>query len=92
MAKKTIYKRDNRVFEVITLNCTCFRNLMAETYVSEVIRPNWKIFRTRYIDAKTFLVDDYETIAEGEIAMLDKILQKEKEDKKRNQKWQEFNK
>ena len=82
MAKKNIYERDNRVFEVVTLKNTCFPNLMAETYVSEVIRPNWKIFRTRHIDAKTFLVDDYETITEGEIAMLDKILQKEKKRKR----------
>ena len=60
--------------------------------VSEVVRPTWKIFRTRYIDSTVFFIDDYETILEGEVAMLDAILQKEKEEKERRQKWAEFNK
>lgn len=93
MAKKiNIYERDNRKFEVITVNVAGFHGLMAETYICEIIRPNWKIFRTRYIDTKTFFIDDYETILEGEIAMLDATLQKEKEEKERCQKWAEFNK
>lgn len=93
MAKKiNIYKRDNRKFEVITVNVMSFNGLVAETHVCEIVRPNWLIFRTRYIDSKVFFIDDYETILEGEIAMLDVILQKEKEEKERRQKWAEFNK
>ena len=93
MAKKTnIYERDNRKFEVITMNVAGFHGFMAETYVCEIIRPNWKIFRTRYISSKSFFTDEYETILEGEIAMLDKILQQEKEDNERRQKWADFEK
>ena len=93
MAKKiNIYERDNRKFEVITVNVLSFNGLLAETRVCEIVRPNWLIFRTRYIDSTSFFVDDYETILEGEIAMLDAILQKEKEEKERCQKWVEFNK
>ena len=93
MAKKTnIYERDNRKFEVITMNVAGFHGLMAETYVCEIIRPNWKIFRTRYINSKSFFTDEYETILEGEIAMLDKILQQEKEENERRQKWADFEK
>jgi hypothetical protein len=93
MAKKiNIYERDNRKFEVITVNVLSFNGLVAETHVREIVRPNWLIFRTRYIDSTVFFIDDYETILEGEIAMLDAILQKEKEEKERSQKWAEFNK
>ena len=93
MAKKiNIYERDNRKFEVITVNILSFNGLVAETHVREIVRPNWLIFRTRYIDSTDFFIDDYETILEGEIAMLDAILQKEKEEKERSQKWAEFNK
>lgn len=92
MANTNIYIREGRTFEVTTVNVACFRNFMAETYVHEVIRPNWKIFRTRSIDSKTFFVDDYETILDGEIAMLERILQQEREEKERCQKWEEFDK
>lgn len=92
MANANIYIRNGRTFEVTTVNVACFRNFMAETYVHEVIRPNWKIFRTRSIDSQSFFVDDYETILEGEIAMLEKILQREREEKERRQKWAEFDK
>ena len=93
MAKKiNIYERDNRKFEVITVNVLSFNGLVAETHVREIVRPNWLIFRTRYIDSTAFFIDDYETILEGEVAMLDAILQKEKEEKERRQKWAEFNK
>jgi hypothetical protein len=93
MAKKTnIYERDNRKFEVNTVNVAGLHGLMAETYVCEIIRPNWPIFRTRYIGSRSFFTDEYETILEGEIAMLDKILQQEKEDNERRQKWADFEK
>jgi hypothetical protein len=92
MAKTNIYVQDGRTFEVTTVNVACFHNFMAETYVHEVIRPNWKIFRTRSIDSQSFFVDDYETILDGEIAMLEKILQREREEKERRQKWAEFDK
>lgn len=93
MAKKiNIYERDNRKFEVITVNVMSFNGLVAETQVCEIVRPNWLIFRTRYIGSTVFFIDDYETILEGEVAMLDAILQREKEEKERRQKWAEFNK
>ena len=93
MAKKTnIYERDNRKFEVATVKVAGLHGLVAETYVCEIIRPNLPICRTRYIGTRSFFTDEYETILEGEIAMLDKILQQEKEDKKRYQKWADFEK
>ena len=55
MAKKiNIYERDNRKFEVITVNILSFNGLVAETHVREIVRPNWLIFRTRYIDSTDF--------------------------------------
>lgn len=93
MAKKNnIYERDNRKFEVNTVKVAGFHGIMAETYVCEIIRPNLPICRTRYIGSRSFFTDEYETILEGEIAMLDKILQQEKEDNERRQKWADFEK
>lgn len=90
MRKPNIYKHENRTFEVVTICVGGLGGCMAETHVHEIIRPNWFIFRTRFIDNKTFWIDDYSSIIEGEKTMLARILQKEKEEKERRQKWAEF--
>ena len=93
MAKKNnIYERDNRKFEVATVSVAGLHGLVAETYVCEIIRPNLPICRTRYIGTRSFFTDEYKTILEGEIAMLERILQREREEKERRQKWEEFDK
>ena len=93
MAQKTeIYTFEGRTFEVTTVLEAGFQGEMAHSFICEVVRPNWKFFRTRIIDDKTFWVSDYETIQEGAKAMLTRVLSREKELAEVRQKWADFEK
>ena len=93
MAQKTeIYTFEGRTFEVTTVLEAGFQGEMAHSFICEVVRPNWKFFRTRIIDDKTFWVSDYETIQEGAKAMLARVLNREKELAEIRQKWSDFEK
>ena len=93
MAKKTeTYIFDDRTFEVTTVLETGFHGEMAHSFIYEVVRPNWKFFRTRMIDDRTFWVSDYETIQEGAKTMLAHVLSREKELAEVRQKWADFEK
>ena len=93
MAQKTeIYTFEGRTFEVTTVLEAGFQGEMAHSFICEVVRPNWKFFRTRIIDDKTFWVSDYETIQEGAKAMLARVLSREKELAEVRQKWADFEK
>lgn len=92
MAKANIYEVEGRTFELVTVCVAGLGGCMAETYVYEVIRPNWKFFRTRSVDSKTFWVDEYASIKDGEMEMLARILLREKEEKERREKWEAFSK
>ena len=93
MTQKTeTYIFDGRTFEVTTVLEAGFRGEMAHSYIYEVIRPNWKFFRTRIVDDKTFWVSDYETIQEGAKTMLARVLSREKELAEVRQKWADFEK
>ena len=83
---------DGRTFEVVTVMEAGFGGAMAGAHIYEVVRPNWKFFRTRIIDDKTFWVSDYETIQEGAKAMLARVLSREKELAEVRQKWADFEK
>ena len=93
MTKKTeIYILENRTFEVTTVLEEGFHGEIAHTFIREVVRPNWKFFRTRMIDDKMFWVFDYETIQEGVKAMLIRVLSREQELAEIRQKWSDFEK
>lgn len=63
---------------------------MASVSVFEVVRPKWKIFRTRFIDSQSFWISDYETIDEGARKAIDDILAKEQKQKENCEKWKNF--
>lgn len=74
----------------ITVNIDEFNAIWIS--VSEVIRPTWKIFRTRYIDHRIKFVEDYESVENAiSIAFSQIMLQEKKEEETRN-KIKEFEK
>jgi hypothetical protein len=81
---------DGRTFEVVTVMEAGFGGAMAGAHIYEIVRPNWKFFRTRWLDTKTFWVDDFPTIADGVLRMVERVVEKEVADKELRQKWAEF--
>ena len=81
---------DGRTFEVVTVMEAGFGGAMAGAHIYEVVRPNWKFFRTRWIDTKNFWVSDFPTIADGVLRMVERVVEKEVADKELRQKWAEF--
>ena len=74
----------------ITVNIDEFNAIWIS--VSEVIRPTWKIFRTRYIDHRIKFVEEYESVENAiSIAFSQIMLQEKKEEETRN-KIKEFEK
>lgn len=66
-----------------------FSGRMCAVSIYEVVRPNWKIFRTNLPTYKSFWISDYATIKEGVYAMLESYLADEAEDKEICDKWKE---
>lgn len=66
-----------------------FGGKMCAVSIYEVVRPNWKIFRTKLPTYKSFWISDYATIKEGVYAMLESYLADEAEDKAICDKWKE---
>lgn len=81
---------DGRTFEVVTVMEAGFGGAMAGAHIYEVVRPNWKFFRTRWLDTKNFWVDDFPTIADGVLRMVERVVEKEVADKELRKKWAEF--
>lgn len=93
MKKVETYILDNnRTFEVTTVLEVGFHGEMAHSFIREVVRPNARFFRTRYIDDKIFWVNEYESISEGAKAMLVKVLMREEELAEVRKKWADFEK
>jgi hypothetical protein len=65
---------------------------MVSVTVWEVVRPTWKIFRSRYVDSGYFWIDDYSNIRSGAIKVLAHILKEERVFEERAKKWKEFSK
>ena len=65
---------------------------MAEINFYEVVRPSWKIFRTKILPfhSATIFLEDYESIIEAVEYTLAEGFRKEAEDKAVQDKWQEF--
>lgn len=84
---KRTYTVNNRTFD-------CYINplgkALIEVSVWEVVRPTWIIFRTRYMDTRSFFDTDYPSIFLGVLAMIDKCVEEEREEKERCAKWAEF--
>lgn len=64
---------------------------MCAVSIYEVVRPNWKIFRTKYRAYKTFWTSDFKTIKEGMYAMIDSYIIDEQESKLIQEKWEKDN-
>lgn len=92
MKKTETYIFDGRTFEVTTVLEAGFHGEMARSFIEEVVRPNARFFRTRFIDDKLFWVNDYESISEGAKTMLAKVLDQEKEFAEVQKKWADFEK
>lgn len=82
---KHILIRGQRTFECYT--GAELEGKMCRVAIYEVVRPTWKIFRTRYKDSRGFWVDDYDTLQEGIDKMLDHFLKWEQEEAERKAKW-----
>lgn len=83
--------RDNRTFEAYVNSLGLG---LAEASFYEVVRPTWKIFRTKFfpLDSSAFFVDDYETILLAVQDCLRKCLADEAREKERVEKWKSFEK
>ncbi len=92
MKNKNTYIINGRTFEVVTVMVAGFKGALAESYIYEVIRPSWKIFRTRIIDSKSFWIDEYDTIEQGVKKMLALVLKEEGDEIIQRLKWQDFEK
>lgn len=89
---KKIYTYKNRKYEVYTFPESAMHGHMARVYVSEIVRPNWPIFRTRLIDDKIFWVDEFLSIEEGEKSCFEKIMEEQEKQESIYKKWAEFDK
>ena len=83
--------RDNRTFETYVGNLGLG---LAEVSFYEVVRPTWKIFRTKFFPfgSKSFFVDDYENILFAVQDCLQKCLTEEAHEKELAEKWKTFEK
>lgn len=61
-----------------------------EVSIWEVVRPRWKIFRSKYRDSYTFWIFDYKSIDEGVRDAIDTYLRHEWKDECVVAKWKEF--
>lgn len=81
--------RNGRTFEAYVSSIGCG---MAEVSFYEVVRPSWKIFRTKLFPfhSATIFVEDYDSIIEAVEKKLSEGLRIEAKDQEVQDKWQEF--
>ena len=81
--------RNNRTFEAYVSSIGFH---MAEISFYEVVRPSWKIFRTKFLPfhSASFYVSDYDSIIDAVGCKLDNGFRIEAKDKAVQDKWQEF--
>ncbi len=90
MAKAIFDTTDGRTFEFTAH--PDFQGCMTSYEIREVVRPTWKIFRTRHCKSGHFWTEDYSTIKEGLLAMLGIYLEQETIDKSNRKKFEDFEK
>lgn len=84
---KKIYFLDGKQYEVIVRPDGQY---LVTCSVYEVTHPNRKIFRTKYLDTKTFFIEDYLSIEIGVKTILGKVLLAKADEAERRKKWKEF--
>ena len=72
--KKRTFVMDNREFETVA---KLTFNIVVDVDVYEVVHPERKFFRRKFLGSKCFLFDDFETVEEGVIECIAKILKNE---------------
>lgn len=87
--KRVMYSYDNRQFACY-VGCGCISG-MAEVIIYE-LRPTKKLFKEKYVDSKSFWLDDFETISKGVVDCLAEVITEENERKKLQEKWKNFEK
>lgn len=88
---KVILNRDNRTFEAyVNMNY----GSMVEISFYEVIRPTWKIFRTKFFPfySTWFCAEDYNSIMDGVETCLTEGFHEEALEQSIENKWKEFEK
>ena len=88
MKKKKIYVIEGRTFECY-VGPSCLPK-HASVNIYEIVRPNWKIFRTAYRDSFDFWVFDYDTIDDGVVDAIRSYLKAEWKENAVCVKWKEF--
>lgn len=90
--KKNIrqFSRLDRDFEIKITPTGGFHGTMADVSVREVVRPNWKFFRTREIFHSSFWVYDCPDLEVAAKRMLDFALEKEEDEKALYKKWSDW--
>lgn len=87
----TTFNVNNTIYEVDTFPCS-LTSAIAEVYIYEVVRPNWKIFRRSYCNSFNFFVEEFNSIEEGTKYTFKKFLQRLEEREKIQQKWENLTK
>lgn len=85
---KAVFTSNNRTFEITAH--TDFNGAMIDYMIWEVVRPKWKIFRTRYFAGGSFWIEDFPTVREGLQHALDEFLAEEKRDQENKKKFEDF--
>ena len=89
--KSSIFIVDNRIFEVIPCRGGwSFESGLVDVNIFEIVRPNWKIFRSRFIDQILMDMDEFETIEKGLYACLKKALDKRDYLNDHEKKWNDY--
>lgn len=88
---KVILNRDNRTFEAY-VNMS-YSNIVDVSFY-EVIRPTWKIFRTKFFPfySTWFYIKDYNSIMDGVETCLTEGFHEEALEQSIENKWKEFEK
>ena len=89
---KMTIRHENRTFEAYVKNLG-FGGL-ANVSFYEVVRPTWKIFRTKFfpLGSSDFWIDDYENISLAVQDCLHECLDEEAHEKELEEKWKNFKK
>jgi hypothetical protein len=88
---KITITKNNKIFEAHVNSIGC---CVVEVTFYEVVRPSWKIFRTKFFPfhSSCFFIDDFDTILEGVQNCLNEAFIKRQIDDDIANKWKEFEK
>ena len=88
---KITIAKNNRTFEAYVTSIGCH---IVEVSFYEVVRPSWKIFRTKFFPfySTCFFTDEFNTILGGVYDCLNTAFIKRQIDDDTSNKWKEFEK